>query len=206
MAISYPLTLPSSPAPRSVQLFARDVVGVNRSPFTLQEETYVHAGQAWEALVTLPPLPDRADAEEWICFLVSLKGQRGWFRMGDPKGATPRGTATGTPVVDGGSQTGASLATRGWTAGVTGILKKGDYLQVGDHLYKNLTDADSDGSGEATLDIWPDLRSSPSDGASITVSSATGIWRLQSNLRDWQEEVDAGYAISFAAVTAIETS
>jgi len=41
-----------------------------------------------------------------------------------------KGVATGTPLVNGASQTGASLITNGWTNSTTGILKKGDVFTI----------------------------------------------------------------------------
>ncbi len=69
--------------------------------------------------------------------------------MGDPVNTSPRGAATGTPLVKGASQTGNTLTTDGWTTGVTGILKAGDWIQLGtgstSTLHKLQQAADSDG-------------------------------------------------------------
>ena len=117
----------------------------------------------------------REDAEQLIAFMLKLNGTYGTFTLGDPLNTSPRGVGTGTPLVNGGSQTGNSLVTDGWTSGQTGILKAGDWIQLGSgstsRLYKILSDANSNGSGQATFDIWPNLRSSPADNAAITVSS-----------------------------------
>lgn len=40
------------------------------------------------------------------------------------------GVATGTPLVNGAGQTGATLVTKGWTNSVTGILKAGDVFTI----------------------------------------------------------------------------
>ena len=102
--------------------------------------------------------------------------------LGDPIGATPRGSASsapGTPVVNGASQTGDTLSIDGLPASATGYLKAGDYIQLGSgtgaQLYKVLDDVDSNASGEADLTIWPDLRSSPADDATVVVSNAKGF-------------------------------
>lgn len=200
MALSYPLSLPSK-GPRRLQWRAGSTVGVSTSPFTAEDQVYVHQGEWWECDVTLPPMK-RADAEPWVGFLLGLNGREGTFLLGDSANTAPRGVGTGTPLVKGGSQTGKTLETDGWTAGQTGILKAGDWFQLGSgssaRLHKVVQDADSDGSGNATLEIWPRLRSSPADNAALTVSSPKGLFRLLSNQREWSLELAAVYGISFS--------
>ena len=158
MAISYPLTLPSHTGIRSIEFRAVNTVGVSQSPFTYSQQVVAHSGQRWEVDISLPAMK-RADAEQWVAWLVSLRGQLGTFTLGDPIGATPRGSAGGTPVVNGASQTGGTLVIDGCTADQTGWLKAGDYIQLGSAgtatLHKVLQDANSDSSGNVTLDIWP---------------------------------------------------
>jgi hypothetical protein len=204
MAISYPITLPTSPTLRDITIRARSVVGTRASQFTLQPQSYVWGGQIISALCRLPPMPSRADAEAWVAALVSLNGMEGSFLLGDTANTTPRGTATGTPLVKGAGQTGRTLITDGWTAGVTGIVKAGDWFQLGSgstaRLHKIMVDANSNGSGEATLDIWPALRSSPADNAALTVSSPKGRFMLASNETEWSIDEARVYGLSFEAV------
>ena len=205
MAISYPLSLPTQSAIAKIRLTATDIVGISQSPFTAAQQVYKYPGQFWEADVTLPPMK-RADAEYWVAFLLKLNGPYGTFLLGDPLGATARGIATGTPVVNGGSQTGNELVTDGWTTSQTGILKAGDYIQLGSgataQLYKILDDANSDGSGNATFTIWPSLRSSPADNATITVSSPKGVFRL-TTLPSWDIDEASIYGLTFGAREAL---
>jgi len=105
-----------------------------------------------------------------------------------------KGVATGTPLVNGASQTGASLVTDGWTNSVTGILKTGDIFTIAGVYHVNpiskastgvlqqfvvTDDANSGAStGPATLAISPSIvtsgayqtvSGSPADDAAITV-------------------------------------
>lgn len=192
MTISFPLTPPSAPGFAAMRFRPRSVVAASLSPFTGEQQVYVHPGQWWELDCRLG-IMDRARAEPWIAMLLALNGQEGTLLLGDPNGTTPRGAATGTPVIDGAvsSMVGA-LPTRGWSTGVTGILKAGDWLQLGSgstaRLHRVLQDANSDGSGEATLDIWPKTRTSYSDGAAIVVTNTVGRWRLKSNASEYDLE------------------
>lgn len=202
MAISYPISLPTSPTARSITIRKRSVVGVDASPFTLQAQAYVWSGQLWLASVQLPPMA-RATAEAWVAALVSLNGAEGSFLLGDTANLTPRGIGTGTPLVNGGSQTGYDLVTDGWTISQTGIVKAGDWLQLGtgstSRLYKVMADANSDGSGNATLTLWPKLRSSPADNAAITVNIPKGRFMLAQDI-EWSIDEMKVYGLSFEAV------
>lgn len=206
MPISYPLSLPTTAGIMRVRLVANDVVGVSQSPFTAVQQVYRYTGQFWEADITLPPMK-RADAEYWISFLLKLNGPFGTFLMGDPNGATARGAATGTPLVNGAGQTGNELVTDGWTTSTTGILKAGDYIQLGtgatSRLYKVLDDVNSDGSGNATLTLWPDLRSAPADNAAITVSNTKTTFRLNSAQTSWDINEATIYGLTFGAREAL---
>jgi hypothetical protein len=209
VAISYPLTTPTVSGIQSIRLIARNTIAVTTSPFTYKQQILKHSGARWEADILLPPMK-REDAEEWNAFLMSLNGQYGTFLLSDPLGVTPRGSASsapGTPVVNGASQTGNILAIDGCPFSATGYLKAGDYIQLGSasstRLYKVLEDIDTNASGEASISIWPDLRESPSDNQSVTVTNCKGLFRLASNESSFNINESSFYGITFGAVEAI---
>lgn len=202
MAITYPLSLPPTFRRATWSMGGDAVVAVTPSPFTFKTERQVWPGQAWQVVFSVPPQPE-AYARVWAAWGLSLNGREGSFLMGDPARVRPRGVGTGTPLVKGAGQTGQVLATDGWTAGQTGILKAGDYIQLGSgataYLHMVLADANSDGSGNATLDIWPRLRVTPADNAPITVTNPVGRWRLASNRVGWDVAAGQLYGFQFAA-------
>ena len=206
MAISYPLTLPSHTGIRSISFRAINTVGISQSPFTYAQQVVAHSGQRWEVDITLPPMK-RDDAEQWVAWLVSLRGHLGTFNLGDPIGTSPRGAVGGTPLVNGGGQIGGTLNIDGCTASVTGWLKAGDYIQLGSGssatLHKVLQDADSDSSGEVSLDIWPYIRTAPADNAAVTTSNTVGTFRLASNEQNWDVNHASFYGMTFGAFEAI---
>jgi hypothetical protein len=202
MSISYPLYLPDTKSFKSIRLYAINSVGVARSPYTFQTQVQEFNGQSWGADVTFPEMT-RADAEEFNSFLLSLMGQKGTFFLGDPLGQQARGVASGSPLVKGASQTGNQLITDGWTNSTTGILLAGDYIQIGLRLYKILKDADSNGSGEATLDIFPRLAESPADNDTIITDSCVGIFRLTDNVTPiYDTGIEKLYSVGFSCVEA----
>ena len=113
----------------------------------------------------------------------------------------------GAPLASGAASIGATtMATSGWTANVTGILLTGDYFQVGTELYQLVSDASSNGSGQATLTFEPSLRTAVSNGAALTINSASYKMRLTA---DDQGIFDVNhlalYGTTFAAVEAART-
>jgi len=206
MAITYPLSLPTHTGIRSIELRAVNAVAYSQSPFTYAGQSHAYSGQTWQADITLPPMK-RDDAEQWIAWLISLRGQYGTFLLNDPSATTPRGSAGGTPLVNGASQTGGTINLDGCTASQTGWLKAGDYIQLGSgsssRLHKVLQDADSDASGEVSLDIWPHIRTSPVDNSAVTTSTAKGVFRLASNEQAWSVSEASIYGLTFGAFEAL---
>jgi hypothetical protein len=201
MAISYPISLPSAFKMARLTIRQCNTVGESVSPFSAEQQIYVHQGQWWEAEVKLPPM-NRADAEDVLGALMSLRGKEGTFLMGDPANIAPRGAGGGSPVVDGASQTGLTLAVRGGPLSTSNWLKPGDWIQLGSastsRLHKVLVAAATDGAGKCTLDIWPRLRYSPADGATITLASAKGIWMASANRLEYDIEPAMIYGFAFA--------
>lgn len=116
------------------------------------------------------------------------------------------GALGGTPTVSStANQSGSSITTSGWTANVTGVLKRGDIFTIAgvyavnpqSRLTTNAlrqfsvqSDVNSDGSGNATITILPSIigpvsptlaaqyqnvTSLPAANASITVSGTAGM-------------------------------
>ena len=137
------------------------------------------SGSFWMAEYSLPPMA-RSNWSAWQAFFNQLQGRRNTFNGFCPDSKNTQGTATGTPLVNGSTQTGNSLITDGWTVS-TSILKAGDFISVGGELKQVSLDVSSDGSGNATITFQPAIRNSPSDNSSIVVSNATCPMILLSN-------------------------
>ena len=183
MTITFPLALPTATGFKNITVTPEGFVGVTESPWTGYQQTQRNQGQRWIFDVTLPTMV-RADAAKWEAFFLSLNGREGTFTMGDVRGATPLGTGTGSMQVNGASQSGQSLIIDGCTPSITGILKANDWVQLGSgltaRLYRQLVDVNSDGSGNATLTLWPRITAAnvPADNAPLTINSTVGLFRL----------------------------
>jgi hypothetical protein len=160
----------------------------------------------WQVDVELSPMR-RDQAAYWQAFFLKLNGQFGSFLLGDPIAKAPRGVATGTPLVLGTESAGNDLYTWGWDVGITGILKAGDYIQLGTasnaRLHMVLEDANSGGSGQALLSIWPRLRSVPAENFPIIVHNTVGVFQLSSNSMSYDIDVTLHYGMKFSAMEVV---
>ncbi len=207
MTINFPLQLPAFPDNSTVQISPLNTVAVLTSPHSLKQQVQRFGGQLWSAEIKLPPMPP-AVAAPWTAMLLAMNGREGTVLVGNPYVTAPLGVATGTPLVDGASQEGGSLATRGWSTSVAGILKAGDHIQLGSgaatRLHQVLEDADSDSGGLASLTLWPDLRDSPADGAAIVTQSPKGTFRQTANDSGWTADDRGLIEITLSLIEAVD--
>ena len=199
MAISYPLSLPTVSGIRAVEFRATNAVAYGASPFTFAGQAHAYAGQMWQADVTLPAMAAQ-NAEQWLGFLLSLRGQFGTFLLGDTSRTSLRGTATSCTVTgSSGGNTVSATVPDGET------LLAGDYIQLGSGgsaaLHKVLVDYTGTGAA-ADLEIWPALRVDRTAVAAV-LSNTVGNFRLASNEQAWSINEARIYGITFGAMEAI---
>lgn len=146
------------------------------SPLTRSVQTLALPGARWACSLTWANL-DAADAARMRAFLYALRGRAGRFYVPHPTVKRPRGTAAGTPLVAGSGQTGATLATDGWTAGAT--LLAGDLIGFGaSELRVVISDATADGSGAMSIVIDEPMRASPADNSALVLIEPKCVMRL----------------------------
>jgi hypothetical protein len=209
MSIIYPLAAPAQIV-RMLKLAAVDLIGEVTGEFDGSQQEQQWQGQWWELEGSWPPMLRSAGGEAVACFLTALHGKLGTFTWGDPEGAIPQGTALGNPVAWGAvGQRSQALTVRGLTPNQQGVFLPGDYIQPvptsGNvpRLYKNLTVANADSSGHATLDIFPSIREALTDGTQLLTRNCVGTFRLIDNRREWAVDVTRVYGITFKAKEAI---
>ena len=194
MAISYPLSTPTTIGIESIEIRAVNAVATSQSPFTYKQQIVSHQGQIWEASVNIPS--GRRDlAAEWKAFLTALKGPTGTFLLGDPDYATPRGDVSSVTLT-------GSAGDETATVTMTGSLLAGDYIQLGSGSTAKLHQVLIDQTGDGSLEIWPALRSDYTD-ATVVFNNPKGVFRLATNMSSWSINNASAYGISFEAVEAI---
>ena len=205
MAISYPLVIPNRGI-TSISWTNSVASIVSRSPFTFQGQAQTYPGQIRYAQVSVEN-KNRDDAEEWVGFLNALNGCGGTFVMGDPLGVRPRRGSTTGVTVRGSGQSGSTLLVNTAQINETNWASRGDWVQLGvgsnSRLYKVTMPADTDGNGYASLEIWPSLRTSPTDGQIVTMNNPRGLFRLSSGTFNYSEQDGCKYSLSFSCEEVI---
>lgn len=203
---SYPLTMPTSPNFTTSEWVITRSSSLTISPFTYSQQSVEHGGSMWTTTVTLPPM-NREQAVQWQVFFMQLHGRFGTFAMGDPDAKTIRGGCTGTINVNGSHSVGAYSVAVENTPNSTVIFKTGDYIQFGSGATQKLhmvtADCTSNGSGQATVEIEPPLKSALANDSAIVYDSAKAIMRMDSNDLMWNANKVSLYGISFSCSEAL---
>ena len=203
--ITYPLSLPSVSGFTEFTWAPRSNIAYQESEFSYHSKIYEWDGQRRQFSARIGNMDQEAFAL-WQAFFGKLNGIRGTFLMQDPVAAAIRGDYdydTGyIPRVKGGSQNGAVMETDGWPEGVTDLLVAGDWISIGNRLYHLLENADSDTNGDASLTVWPHIRTNVADNAVISVGvQAFGEFRLSAFP---QVTYDVDHRVKFIVVTGME--
>ncbi len=177
--ISWPAALQ---APVTVTWGVKANTQIMVSPLNGTVQTLELPGARWTVQMAFPTMSD-ALAAEMQAYVMKLRGQANRAALYNHARQIPRGTAGGTPLVNGGSQTGASLITDGWSAGAT--LLQGDFFSVNGELKMATADCTADGSGNMTITFEPPLRASPADNAALTTTKPTALFILQEPETRW---------------------
>ncbi len=190
---------------RSSQWGYMSTDGVFQNNFNGVPLTVDFGGAFWQASFSLTGM--KGDSEQfrlWRAFFMQLGGRSGRFYAYDPDRRTPAGAVGGTPLVNGGNQSGNQLIIDGCSNNITGWLKAGDYFEVNGE-YKCMTaNADTDGSGNTTLNFFPQLRSSPPDNGAITTTNPKCLMMLDNPNLQWQSDNAKLVSLSFTAREAFD--
>jgi len=194
MAISYPLSTPTTIGIESITLRAINATAASQSPFTYKQQVIDLGGQRWEASVSIPSTRRDLSAD-WVAMLVALRGAVGTFLLGDPDYVTPRGDVSSCSVTGSAGDSTVSVV-------MTGTLKASDYIQLGSGSSARLHKVLVDQTGSGNLEIWPSLRSDYTSQAAV-ISSPKGVFRLKQNVAEWSINNASEYGISFEAIEVI---
>lgn len=155
------VTLPASPGPRSLSWELVDFGGTLQGPLGGMAQRVNRLGNRWRLRVEMPVMTAK-QAREWSALLIQ------GMRLGVLLPIVQPGTATGTPgspLVNGGAQTGTSLIVDGLTPAYG--YRRGQFLSVTTgsrrHAYMLTASGVAAVGGTATFSIEPPLRVSPTD-------------------------------------------
>lgn len=198
--------------PNTMSMHLRGNTGLYPSPLIASAQTLDRGGLKWAAILNYTAL-HHDKRGEMLGFLASLNAQVNRFRISvqdNPK----RGSYGGTPLVNGGSQTGYSLDIDGCSSSVTNWIRAGDYFSVvvnGEHELKMCTaDANSSGGGAVTISFVPKLRASPLNNAIVWVEDGVlgvpkGVFALENPNIGWSSvPFQSGSHLSQVTINAVE--
>lgn len=159
------------------------------SPYSSYVQSFGRSGAIWRVTLGFQNL-QYADAQKLQAFFAQLHGQEHRFTVKDYH-YQQSGVMTGTPLVKGASQTGTTLETDGWTNGIT--LKAGNrisFVNGNGHRELKIITADTtvDGSGNASIPVYPDIHTAPDDNESIVVADPLGTFKLSGQAVEWSNE------------------
>lgn len=175
------LTFPTIRRPSGASYRLRGNTQTHRSPLDGTTQTLEMPGAVWELTVSWENLSGD-DQRVLAAFLAQLRGAAGRFYYSPAAWQPRRATGGGTPLINGASQSGASLVTDGWSASVQ-VMRAGDWLSYDDtsgrrRLHMVTADVSSNGSGQTTLAITPPIRRAAADNAAVEVAAPSGVFRL----------------------------
>ena len=203
MTISYPLSMPSTPAFITQQWSTIRGTGMSESPFTGGQQTVEFAYAKWKAVLSLPPMR-RPQASAWTAFFAKLRGRMGTFLLGDQDAKVPQinkitaGTINGDVTLSANADIGDTiLSITGTTA-----FKAGDYIQLGSASSSRLYIIVEDQSGGSTIQVEPKIKASATSGSTVTYNSPQGLFRMDTNELMWDTNAVSVYGISFSCTEA----
>ena len=170
------------------------------------EQTLDLPGSRWRANLTFTNRQG-AKGRRLRAFLAALGSRAGRVYLPPHDALEPAGTGLGAPLVASGSTAGKSLPTSGWTPNRHGILLAGDYVSYGDgELNMLAADADSNGSGLATLSLVRPVRVDPTVGTALVISRPAALMAPADDQQlSWAVSSPALYSfsISFLEVLSV---
>ena len=193
-------TFPSSPAFNSLSVKSIQPTFVSRTISGRRQARQI-GGQFFSMTATFPPMT-RVQFAPIDAFIMKQRGQYETFTLVLPVLSTGLGSPAGTPLIRGADQTGRTLATDGWTGGIS-IFKAGDYLKLDhDKVYKVVADVTSNASSSADtpITIEPALITSPADNSAITHTNVPFLVSLTTGVQEYSTGTSGlfSYEVDFA--------
>ena len=169
-----------------------------RSPITNSVQTSSRQGSLWKVEMSFNNLHG-SERAEMQAFLAKLNGQEHRFTLHDHSYAR-RGIGIGTLTINGAGQSGANLVCVTTAAATTGYVKAGDYVSFNNELHMVTTDANSDGSGNITIQIAPPIRKPTINAGTVDYTSpVSGVFMLSSSA-SWSNDLSRLSSFSLDAV------
>lgn len=204
-------TVNLSVVPNSIEMRIAGNTAASQSPFNSSTQRTDRGAAFWQASASFINFTGARRAE-LMAFIAEMRSQSNSVRL--PVFDNPKnGAYGGTPLVDGGSQTGTSINIKGASFSVADWIKRGDYFSIdvnGEHELKIATaDASSSGGGLVTVSFQPTLRASPLDSAAIYVEDGVltrpqGVFFFSEAVNGWSSRPGSTDKVSNSTLSFVE--
>lgn len=160
--------------PSEVGLALDENVASSKNPFTGGSVITRMPGAKWNLTASWTKL-DPGEANFMDAYIAASQGGATKVRVPDLSYTHPQGARVGTVSVRVAAVDGNQLQTQGWAANQPGQLKVGDRFSFIDattgleEMHIISADVNSDASGYATLNFYPELKRLPGVGVSINI-------------------------------------
>jgi len=156
-------------------------------------------GQYFSFGVSMPPL-QQEDSQAIFAFLQKQKGSFENFTITHPLDNLGVGKAeTDIQVVGTHALSDATIVIDGFANSTNGVLKAGDLIKFANHtkVYMVQADVNSNGSGQTTVSISPNLVATLADNEAVTVNKPSFTVYLESNEVIYSTDISGLFSISF---------
>lgn len=197
MSVTLPTTILPVSAEASLMRFGIDLV----PPLGGVVQRVSRMGSRFKVALAYPPMT-AVNAKALLAALHSADNSGASVVAPVPQPAVSG--SFGTPLVNGGSQTGSSLVCDGFSAGA--IIPAGtlfSFTKSGRiYLHMVTAAATASGAGAVTLAIAPMLRVSPADNAALSITSPQVEGLLEGDSISWSISAAGHYQIGFSLAEA----
>jgi hypothetical protein len=170
-----------------------------------RRQAKTQGAQFFSFTVVTPPL-NTAEYKDMMGFLAEQQGQFDTFEIVLPNLSTPAGSVTGNVLDVVGAHTAGvkSIAVDGGTASQTDYLKRGDLVRFSTDpkVYILTADANTDGSGAATLSIEPGIITALADNDTVETNDVKFTVFLGSPSQEFETGLENFTQLEFDAQEA----
>lgn len=194
--------LPSLPGIRTAEPQLLDFGAVQQGALGGAAQRLNRLGNRFGLAVELPPAVSATHGRIYVAKLLRALTEGAIYKFPQP------GLVIGTPgsvLINGGGQSGSSLALDGFSAGYT--VGQGQFFSIihdgRRYLHQAAEEVTANGAGQMTLPITPMLRISPADNAvcEFAVPYIEGF--VSGDSAKWQLMLEPYHAITFSITEAM---
>ncbi len=186
----------------TTQIWTMDTnVAIFRSPLNNSISTMDRDGEAWNLQMSYSGI-EGSRRRILLAYLYKVNGAQHRMVIRD-FGYALAGAGGGTPLVNGGSQTGKSLVIDGGPSSQSGWLLAGDKISVAGLLHSVDADVNTDGGGNATILVSPRIFIAPNNNDAVEIDAPTNSFAMETSSLQVITHSPSISAVSFTATSAL---